>query len=264
VPYTSDQAVVQRYLTTRDTRSAAGALWLSAVGGLPIQVLFYTVGTAMFVFYQAHPDMLPAVAVDDAIVPVFLIQQLPVGLTGVVLAGVFAAGMSTIDSSMNSIATAVVSDFYQPFARRDNERTRMRLARAATLIVGLLGTFGAMAVATRQDTSLLDTFLGWLFLVMGIVAGLFTLGIITTRANWIGALIGALAAASTVASLKLYSPLNGFLYSVVGLITCVAVGYFASRLLSVPQHDLAGLTLHTRQPYPRAPFRTSPPPPPGN
>ena len=246
--YVSDQSLVQRYLTTRDTKSAGRALWFSVLGGLPVQVLFYTVGTAMFVFYQAHPDLLPDVATKDAIVPVFLIQQLPIGLTGVVLAGVFAAGMSTIDSSMNSIATAIVTDFYQPFVKDTDERKRMRLARTVTLIVGVVGTAGAIYVAAMNFADLLTPFLRWLFLIMGILAGLFTLGIVTVRANWIGALIGAVVAVAAVAICKGYTPLNWFLYSLIGLGTCVTAGYLASLLWPITQHDLTGLTLHTRRP----------------
>lgn len=248
--YICDQSLVQRYLTTRDTRSAARALWLAAVGGVPVQVLFYGVGTAMFVFYVAHPELKPELEMDDAIVPVFLMQQLPVGLAGLVVAGVFAAGMSTIDSSMNSISTAVVTDFYRPMSKRNDERRRMRLARAVTLIVGVLGTVGAMIVAAADFAGLLDTFLSWLFLVMGVLAGLFTLGIVTRRGNWLGALIGAEVAILTVVALRLTTPLNFFLFSIIGLIACVGVGYLVSVLVPVRQRDLTGLTIHTRRATP--------------
>ena len=244
--YVSDQSLVQRYLTTRDTKGAARALWLAAVGGVPVQLLFYGVGAAMFVFYVSHPELKPEDD-TDAIVPVFLLQQLPVGLAGLVIAGVFAAGMSTIDSSMNSIATTVVNDFYSPFARVDSERRRMWLARLVTCGVGVVGTAGATVVAAVQAGGLLGTFLAWLFMTMGVLAGLFMLGILTIRAHWIGALVGAIAAQATVIAVALLTDLKFFLLSVVGLASCILIGYAASRVLPGPQRDLRGLTIHTRQ-----------------
>jgi len=244
--YVADQSLVQRYLTTRDTKQAARALWLAALGGVPVQLLFYTVGTAMFVFYAAHPDLKPDPALGDAIVPRFLMQQLPVGLAGLVVAGVFAAGMSTIDSSMNSIATTVVTDFVRPANGPVDEGRRLRLARGVTLGVGLLGTAGAMGVAAAEFEGLLNTFLGWLFLVMGVLAGLFVLGIASTRAHGPGALAGAAVAVVTVVSLRLATPLNFFLFAIIGLLACAGAGYLASLLLPGPERDLTGLTLHTR------------------
>jgi len=244
--YVSDQTLVQRYLTTRETSGAAKALWLSAAGGVPIQLLFYTVGTAMFVYYHAHPQLLPEVELADSLVPVFLIQQLPIGLTGIVLAGVFAAGMSTIDSSMNSIATAVVNDFVGPLLEDNQDRVRLVIARAVTVVVGVMGTAGAMVVAAMGSPDLLNLFLGWLFLVMGVLAGLFTLGVFTVRAHWIGAMVGAVVAAATVVALKAFSPLSGFLFSLIGLGVCVIVGYLASLIIPCRQRDLVGLTVHTR------------------
>ncbi|MEX0886414.1 MAG: sodium:solute symporter [Phycisphaeraceae bacterium] len=245
--YVADQSLVQRYMTTRDARDANRALWLAAVGGVPVQLLFYAVGTAMFVYYTAHPDLLPAVDHDDAIVPVFLIAQLPIGLTGLVIAGVFAAGMSTIDSSMNSIATAVVTDFYAPCAPRADDRRRMRIARWATLTVGVAGIAGAGLVAAMDLPGLLNAFLGWLFLVVGVLAGMFTLGIITTRATAAGALAGAGVATAAVVSAALWSPVSGFLNSVIGWGVCIAAGYVVSLLTPGADRDLAGLTIHTRR-----------------
>lgn len=251
--YVSDQSLVQRYLTTRNTRGAIKALWLSAAGGVPIQLLFYAVGTAMFVYYKAHPASLPDVNMADALVSVFLIEQLPIGLTGIVIAGVFAAGMSTIDSSMNSIATAVVSDFAVPMrgkaAAAGSNHWQVPLARVVTVVVGLIGTCAAMAVAASGSKDLLNLFLGWLFLVMGVLAGLFVLGACTVRSHSLGVLLGAAMAAAVVVRLKVTSELSGFLFSGIGLGVCVIVGYVASVLLPSARsdRDLAGLTIHTRR-----------------
>ena len=268
--YISDQTLVQRYLTTRDERAAGRALWLNVLGALPIQVLFYTLGTAMFVFYASRPEMKPDVSTDDALVPVFLLQQLPIGLSGLVIAGIFAAGMSTIDSSMNSIATAVVSDFYRPTTTTRDDLRRLALARWVTLAVGALAVGGAMFVAAQGFDLLLNRFLDWLGMVMGVLGGVFVLGVLTTRTHWVGALTGLIVGALAVAVVRLagveaivalipeswpavrswvstLGALHFFLYSWVGMIGCVAAGYGVSRLVPINQPGLAGLTWHTRR-----------------
>jgi SSS family transporter len=226
--YVSDQTRVQRYLTTRDEKSAGQALWFSVLTALPLQLLFYTLGTAIFVFYATHPEMKPEVQTSDAIVPVFLLQQLPIGLSGLVVAGIFAAGMSTLDSAMNAIAATVVTDFYQPLAGRVSEARRVRLARLVTLAVGAIATAGALWVAAMEFRLLVNAFLDWLGLILGVLGGLFALGVFTRRAHWIGALVGLAVAAATVVTVKLATPIHFFLYSLVGAGTCFAVGYVAS------------------------------------
>lgn len=245
--YVADQAMVQRYLTTRDARSAGRALWMSVGAGLVISVIFYTFGTAMYVFYQSHPQMMPeGAAMRDAIVPVFLMQQLPIGLAGLVIAGIFAAGMSTIDSSMNAIASTVLTDFYQPVAGAVSERRQMRVARGATLAVGAIATGGAALVAAMKASSLLDVFLTWYGAMVGLLAGLFVLGIFTVRSTGLGALVGILVAGAAVVSVSLATAISFFLYPLIGLGVCIAVGYAASLAAPTRPGDLTGLTWHTR------------------
>ena len=106
VPYASDQSVVQRYLTTRDESASRRAIWLGGILAIPASILFFGIGTALFGFYDANPDRLVPLEKTDQILPWFLVNEIPSGIAGLVIAGIFAAAMSSLDSSMNSSATA--------------------------------------------------------------------------------------------------------------------------------------------------------------
>jgi solute:Na+ symporter, SSS family len=96
VPYTSDQAVVQRYLTTSSECKAAQAIWMNAVLAIAFTFLFFAIGTALFVFYRMNPQKLDPLQTTDSIFPSFIVRNLPVGVAGLVIAGIFAAAQSTV------------------------------------------------------------------------------------------------------------------------------------------------------------------------
>ena len=247
MPNTADQGVVQRYLTVRDLNAARRAAWVSGLSVIPTSLLFFTLGTALWAFYQAHPQLLRPGLRNDEILPLFVIQQMPPGVAGLVIAGVFAAAMSSLDSSMNAVAAVVTTDVYRRFKPTADERRCLRLARWVTAITGAVGMAAALLMAGyhQQIKSLWDVFLAVLGLMGGALAGMFILGIFTRRAHAVGVCIGA-AAGSTAAILAWqFSPLNSLLYGAVGLVTCVAVGYVASLLLPGRQNHLTGLTIHT-------------------
>ena len=93
VPYTSDQAVVQRYLATKDEKAAARAIWTNAALVPVATLILFTLGTALWAFYREQPEMLDPTLATDAIFPLFIVQQLPAGVAGLVIASIFAAAM---------------------------------------------------------------------------------------------------------------------------------------------------------------------------
>ncbi|HIP07347.1 MAG TPA: sodium:solute symporter, partial [Mariprofundaceae bacterium] len=110
--FSVDQNYVQRFLSAPSEAEAKKALWLGGLLYIPISALFFLIGTALFVYYlNVQPDDFPAKA--DQVFPYFIVHELPTGLVGIVIAGVMAAGMSTLDSSLNSSATVVTIDFYK-------------------------------------------------------------------------------------------------------------------------------------------------------
>lgn len=245
IPYTADQTVVQRYLTTSTTRGAARAVWMNAALTLPASIVFFGLGTALYVFYRHHPQLLDASVPADGIFPLFIMQQLPPGLAGLVLAGVFAASMSSLDSSLNSMATVVLTDYIGRF-RRYAESSLLRGARVLTVAFGAVGTGSAILLATMDITSLLDAFREILGLFGGSLAGLFLLGITSRRANGPGALIGGGGSALIVGIVKTVTAVHFFLYAAVGIVSCVVLGWLASFAFPSAKKNIAGLTWRER------------------
>ena len=239
IPYTADQAVIQRYLTTPSEREAARAVWTNAGLTLPASLLFFGLGTALYVFYQEYPSLLDPTIHHDGIFPLFIVHQLPAGVSGIVIAGVFAASMSSLDSGLNSMATVTVTDYIRRF-RRGPGGDELRLARWLTALFGAVGTGTALLLAAFGVSSLLDAFREILGLFGGSLAGLFALGVLTRRANGAGALAGAAGSAILLWFVKDQTEIHFFLYAAVGTISCFVIGYVASILIGNPPGGMPG------------------------
>ena len=195
---TSDQAVVQRYLTTRDEATARRALWTDVALSIPWAVIVFLLGTSLYVFYKLHPDMLNPALDTDAVVPLFVAQKMPAGLSGLIVAAVFAAAMSSLDSSMHSVATIWVTDVFARFRPQSSDRSRLRLARLLTLLLGVFAVGAAVWLASADVRSLWDQFWAIVGLFIGGLSGLFVLGIFTRRASAAGAMVGAIASGAVL------------------------------------------------------------------
>lgn len=226
-PLTADQTIVQRYLTTKDTRDAGRAVWTNALLAMPITILFFALGTALWAYFRHHPDMLNPAMENDAILPLFITTEFPAGLRGLIIAGIFAAAMSSLDSSINSVASVLVNDYYRRFVSEVPEARALFVAKTLTLVFGLFGTLSAVYVATLNETTLWEPFLKLLGYVGGGLAGVVALGVFTTRANGTGALIGAITSA-VVLWFVTGTPVHYFLHAPIGFITAFVVGYAVS------------------------------------
>ena len=245
IPYTSDQAVIQRYLTTKDERAAARGIWTNALLVIPGSLLFFGIGTALYVFFKARPELLEPGLRYDGIFPLFIITQLPAGITGLLIAGVFAASMSSLDSSMNSVATAMVTDFYRRFRRDADDRFCLTLARVITVVLGVLGTLAALWLASFEGkVKAWFLFSKIIAVVGGPLAGTFALAIFSRRANGIGALCGALTGMALMHVLRTGGLMHFYLWPVVGILWTCIVGYLVSLIIPVKK-DIEGLTIHT-------------------
>lgn len=245
--YTTDQTVVQRYLTTKDEKGAAKSILTNAAISIPISFLFLPLGTALYIFYQKFPEaLLPGK--NDAILPQFIVHQLPPGIAGLVIAAVFAATMSSLDSSMNSISTAYVSDFYKRFSPHASEEKCMRLARWLIIVVGLLGLATAWILASTDIRLIVDRMILLMGLMGGGLTGIFMLGIFTTRANSWGAMAGAIAGFIAALLTHYKTDINLFLFGAIGAVTCVIVGYIVSLITPDDHAELKGLTIHNMLP----------------
>ena len=241
-PYTTDQSVIQRYLTTKDERAAARGIWLNGLMAVPIGLLFMLLGTCLFVFFQHRPELLHVGMKNDEIFPLFVSSQLPAGLSGLVIAGVFAASMSSLDSSMHSIATACTVDWYQRIAPNATEAGSLKLARRLILVLGLTAIVTASLLVTYDIQSLWFFFQKCLGLLSSGLVGIFALGIFTKRASSRGVLVGAFASIVALVYMTWFSSLHFYLYAFLGISTCLVVGYIASLAMPDKDRDLTGLT----------------------
>ena len=144
---------------------------------MPAQALFFAIGTALFVFYKPHPGRLDPTLPTDAIFPLFIVRELPAGVAGLIVAGIFAAAQSTLASSLNSVATAYVTDFHRRFRPGRPDAACLRLARWLTGVVGAGRHGGGACGWPRSDIrSLWEAFLSVIGLFGGTISGLFVLG----------------------------------------------------------------------------------------
>ncbi|MGX5820314.1 sodium:solute symporter family transporter [Chitinophaga lutea] len=228
VTYTSDQVVVQRYLTTSSEKEARRSIYTNALMVIPATFIFFGVGTALWYFYRHHPaDLNPHGRTDD-VFPWFISQQLPAGLSGLVIAGLFAATMSTISSSMNSIATVVTTDFYKPFRKDATDKQSLRFAKYVTVLLGVIGCGIAMYLVYLQNASIWDQYLKIIGLFGGCLAGMFAAGIFFPRINGKGIFAGFILSSIGLYLIQAYTTVNFFLYPLFAVVGCVLTGYLFS------------------------------------
>ncbi|HLP25234.1 MAG TPA: sodium:solute symporter, partial [Acidobacteriota bacterium] len=179
------QDFAQRAFSTPSVRAAQRSMITAAVVSIPGTLIFFGTGTALFAYYHTHAAQLPPLLANDNIVPLFVVQNVPAGLAGLIVAGIFAAAMSTL-SGMNSVATVVVRDYYRFSGRASDDVREVRLARVVTYACGALATGAALYMAELSVASLWDNFSKTMAILGGGMAGVGALGMLTTRANTFG------------------------------------------------------------------------------
>lgn len=222
-----DQMMVQRYLAARSLGDARRALGWSAPVVLAQFAFFLLIGIGLWCFYQLFP---PEVAFDraDRVFARFILDEMPVGLLGLLLGAVFAAAMSTLSSSLNSCATAAVEDLVVPLARREvPEARRIRLTRALTVVFGLVQI--AIGIAgTWLTASVVAAVLGIAAFTTGIVLGVFFLGLFTRRVGQRAALAGLVAGIAAMTWVYFATPLAWPWFALAGAALTFAAGWAAS------------------------------------
>lgn len=245
ISYTSDQTVIQRYLTTKDEHSARQSILMNGVMSVGVSIVFFAIGAGLYTFFKTHPAELDlTMSKADTIFPFFMMSQLPQGLAGLLIAAIFAATMSTISSNINSVATAFSVDFYRRFRPQTDSHAMVRVARTACIVSGIIGMGVALLMATWDILSLLDFFQEILGLLSSGLGGLFLMGIFFPRIGGRAALIGFLTGVAAVFLLKNFTPTSFLLYGFIGMTVSVATGWLLSFIFR-EQKDLTGLTWKT-------------------
>ncbi len=232
VQYGSDQTVIQRYLTTKDEASAAKSIRTGSWMALPSTLIFFALGTFLFVFYKENPlELNPILEKTDAIFPWYIINNLPNGVSGLLIAAIFAASMSSLDSSMNSVSTVITTDFIRRLKPLKKDNNYLKTARIITIIIGLLGTGLALLMATWGISSLWDQFNMIIGLFTGGLGGIFVLGIFSKKTNGTGAIFGLVVSGIGQYFIKEYTEIHLLLYAFTGMMIAIMVGYLVSLMI---------------------------------
>lgn len=208
--YSSDQNIIQRYVATKSMREARKATIIYSVVALPTWSLFFFIGTTLFVFYTVFPDVAINRLEADQVFPYFILNELPAGIAGLIIAAVLAAGMSTLDSSINAIATVSVVDILKPYwLKGQSDKIYLRIARWIAIGVSLLMIGGAFFFSVIEKESIND--ISWIVSSVfgGCLVGLFMIGFFTTRVGY-RAVLWALVVA-VIVNLYLGISLTGIL-----------------------------------------------------
>ena len=238
----TNQQPVQRYMTVSKPQEAQRALVLGVSAGALGVFLSLLLGVFLFLFYEGHPGLLPEGLTQDQIMPLFVNTQVPPILTGALVAAVFAAAMSSLDSALNSLAAALTVDFLARFKPGVKEQSRLNFAKLVVVVSGLLGI--AIGIyASRTNAPLITLILSFMGYFAGGLLGLFLLGMLTKRANGTGAFVGTIVGTLVVLMVTendipvpaLYewfgfAPIPFIWSTAIGLVVTMVVGYAVSLL----------------------------------
>ena len=191
--YTTDQTIVQRFLLARDDRAAIRATLMGVLLCVPTWAMFMFIGTCLWSFYRITQSPLPANIKADQVFPFFIMTQLPTGATGLVVAGILAAAMSSLSSDLNCLSAVVVEDYYRRLRPDASGEQRLFVGKIAVAICGIVALGVACVYVHLGENSFLATVFELYAIFSGGLVGLFALGFFTRRANSRGVLIGIAA-----------------------------------------------------------------------
>ena len=258
--YGIDQNYVQRYHAAKSDKDARFSALFGGYLFIPVSALFFLIGTALYSYYAAGVAPLPAEiqAKPDFIFPYFIVNSLPVGLRGLLIASIFAAGMSTVSTSVTSAATVIQTDYIKPLRRgkkcevrgkkipadatrslceAKGERNDLFILRLSSLCVGVLGS--VVAILMLGVKSIIDAW--WILsgIFSGGMLGLFFLGIMPRRISRRAAAIGVIVGVVVIAWVSLADAwnlpgahLHEYLAIVLGTTAIFLVGFLLSLVFS--------------------------------
>ena len=228
--YGIDQSYVQRYHTAKNEKEAKFSALFGGYLFIPVSAVFFMIGTGLYAFYKVHPGILPDGVGADYVFPFFIVNELPVGLTGLLIASIFAAGMSTIATSVTSSSTIILTDYYQRFRKHAGNRERMLVLKLSSVGVGVAGILVAFAFMSVQ--SALDAWLALASIFSGGMLGLFLLGYISKKARNFDAVLGVVCGVILVCWIVISPFVHANLAIVFGTLLIFLVGFLSANLLN--------------------------------
>ena len=228
----TDQTYIQRYLSTRSDEDATKSVWLGALSYAPLTMVFFVIGTSLFAYYQVFPRTdLPEVA--DSVFPFFIVQELPPGIRGLLIAALFAAAMSSLSSSLNSVATVSVEDFVKRLSKTTlTEHRQVYFLRAFTIAFGTIGTVTGLAMISIKQA--LDVWWQISGIFGGGILGLFLVGLISKSVDSRAALPAVMLSVLVISGITFSDVFNQnqkILAGFVGTIVLMLSAFLLDRFL---------------------------------
>jgi len=241
-----DQVNAQIYMSARSAKAARHSMWLAPVFTVWLFPALYFIGAGFFVYYLKYPnDQVASFVAEgkhDKILPFFVVNMIPAGVRGIIIAGLAAAAMSTLDSVLNALSSITLIDIYKSRLRpSQSDKHYLNMSRLFVVFWGALITVSALYIMPNFGSILEGTFkiLGW---IGGILLGIFLLGMLSKRANLAGVYIGAVCGVGVVVYLAYFSNIAFIWSALSSMVATVIPGYFASLFFPSPQAEqLEGL-----------------------
>ncbi len=242
--YGIDQNYIQRYMSARNEHEAISSAFGGGLLYIPVSLLFFMIGTGLFVYYNVFPDLLPPefreAGMSDSVFPYFIVHGLPSGITGLLIASIFAAGMSTVSTSLNSGATVILNDFYKSYKKQVSEKESVRVLYTASALICVAGIVISFYIIRVE--SALDIWWNLAGIFSGGMLGLFLLGYFSKKVTNVPAAIGVIIGLLLITWMSLspvyfggalegfQNPLHSYLTIVIGTLAIFLTGFLLSML----------------------------------
>ncbi len=229
----TDQLIVQRVLTCKDQASSKKAMIASGFAVFVQILIFLVLGVMLFAYYQGVSYQELGLSRGDGIFPKYIVEDMPSGVSGLIVAALFAAAMSTLSSSLSSLSSAVVLDLYVPLAGAGkSEEELLRVSRKVTLGWGVALVGAALLfIILEGNQKVVEVALGIASYTYGGLLGVFLLGLIHKRVGETEAIIGFFAALLTMGVVIQTVDIAWPLFTVVGGLTTIVVGVLAYQVV---------------------------------
>lgn len=237
--YVSSQDVVQRFTTTTDVKQLNKMTIGNGVLSIVCASIFYLVGTALYIFYNQNPELITETfsKSQDQVFAYFITYELPVGVTGIILAALYAASQSTLSTGINSVATSWVLDIQSQITPNMTSERQTKIAQYVSLGVGVFAILVAMYLATASIRSAYELFNSFLGLALGALAGIFVMGAFTRKTSAVGAIAGFIVSILVVLYCKYFVPsINFWSYALIAIVITTIVGVIVSKIQAAVTH----------------------------
>lgn len=243
--YVSSQDIVQRFTTTTDIKQLNKMTLGNGVLSIFSATVFYLVGTSLYVFYHQNPDLLMTTR-QDLVFATYITYELPTGITGILLAAIFAAAQSTLSTGINSVATSWVLDIQSVLNPGMSNARQTKIAQYVSLGIGVLSVFVAIFLASGDIKSAYEWFNSFIGLALGALVGIFVLGAFSKRANTTGAVVAFIVSSIVIVYLKYCVPsVSYWTYTIITIVIALVVGNLVSIATNKDYLAPKGTTVYT-------------------